>query len=242
MSAVAVAALIVAVLIGASAQRATGIGFNLVVAPVAALALPTHDVVGTVVRLALVVDILVIVADRKAINWHQVWHYGWPAAVAVPFAWLVGRAVDPALLIAVTTLATLLAAAILARPSRWTRPGERAERISGNVAGFFSGFLGVSTGLAGPPLALHTSISSQPLASNRSTMAMFFAIVEFTAVLIHRQATGPALTAVLVGFVLLGMLTGGLLIGRVREHRLRRAVLVLVTLSALAALGGVIFG
>ena len=242
MSTAAVALLIVAVLVGTAAQRSTGIGFNLVVAPAATLVLPSHSVVGTVVRVALVVDVLVILADRKAIDWHLVWHYGWPATLAVPLAWWVGRSIDPAIIIAVTTLGTLALAAFLARPSRWTRPSERGERISGNVAGFCSGFLGITAGITGPPLALHTSISSRPLASNRSTMALFFAGVETVAVALHPRAASIGLTAVLIAMTGIGMLAGGLLVGRVNEHRLRRAVLVIVALSAVAALVGVILG
>ena len=52
--------LVAAVMVGAGAQRATGIGFNVVVGPACALALAPSDVVGTVVRLALVADLAVL--------------------------------------------------------------------------------------------------------------------------------------------------------------------------------------
>ena len=50
--------------LGAAAQRATGIGFSLVVAPACAIALAPDASIGTLVRLALVADIAVLVTER----------------------------------------------------------------------------------------------------------------------------------------------------------------------------------
>ena len=228
-----------AVMVGAGSQRATGIGFGLVVAPACALVLSGGDVVGTVVRLSLLADVLVFLGDRAHIDWRQLVRYAWPAALALPFAWLTTRAVSPPILIGSATLATLAVATVVARPSRWRTRTERADRVGGSIAGFASGFMGVTTGLSGPPLALHASSGTRSMAANRSTMALFFLVVDFVAILVHPHAVGTPVLGLLVVTLAIGILGGRALVGRVSEHSLRRAVLAIVAISAVAALVGV---
>lgn len=240
MSLEAVILLLLAVVVGAMAQRATGIGFNLVVAPACALALSAGVALGTVVRLALLADLLVLLGDGHAIQWTRVWHYAWPAAVAVPVAWLTTRVVGPSVLLTGATVATLVAVGVLVRPASRRTPSDRVDRVSGRAAGFAAGFMGVTTGLSGPPLALHTASGNRSLAGDRSTMAVFFVAVDLTATLMHPTAAGLGLLALLGVAAVLGTTIGAVLIGRVHERLLRRAVLVMVTVSATVALVGLV--
>ena len=57
-----------AVATGALAQATTGIGFTLVVVPAAALLLDAGDVLGTVARLGLLVDLVVLWQGRRSFD------------------------------------------------------------------------------------------------------------------------------------------------------------------------------
>jgi uncharacterized membrane protein YfcA len=227
-----------AVAAGACAQRAAGIGFTLGVAPACALALGPADALGTLVRVALIADVAVLVAERSAFELRAAREYLVPALFALPVAFVATHALPPRFLVTAATVATLAAVAFLARTARASAPRatERASGLAGNVAGFASGFMGLTTGMSGPPLAIHAVHARRPMATNRATFAFFFAIVDLVAVLAHPRAAGAPVLAVLVAMVLVGTAAGAPAASRIDERRLRTGLLVLVALGASAAL------
>ena len=118
-----------AVALGAMAQRATGIGFSLVVAPACAIAVIPDASIGTLVRLALIADVAVLISERSSIDWRSVRPLLVPAAVAVPIGLVVGALVPGEVMVTATTVATIGAAAFLIlsslRPTPAPTPAHR---------------------------------------------------------------------------------------------------------------------
>jgi uncharacterized membrane protein YfcA len=262
MSAMSLVLLLVSVALGAFAQRTTGIGFTLLAGPACALALDPSHALGTLVRLAIVADVLVLLADRSDLDTRALRGFLWPAALAFPLALVAARVVPANALVVVAALATIVAAFALQRSGAKTRravmrrtaatvtasrateslpepsPGVVVDvhPAATRLAGFAAGFFGVTTGMAGPPLALHATVSGRPLGASRATMTMFFLAVDLAALVAHPTAARPGITAALLVALLAGAFAGGLAAGRVREEHLRRAIPPLVLAGACAAL------
>jgi uncharacterized protein len=235
-----------AVAVGAAAQRCTGIGFSLVVAPVCAVALLPDAGLGTLVRLSLMADVAVLVSERASVEWRAVRHLLGPAALAVPVALVVGAVVPGPTMTTVAGLATLGAAGVMVAGSFRPTPTATATAVpasgcapvgaSARAAGFAAGFMGVTTGMPGPPLALHACRAPGPLATDRASMVVLFLVVDLVATLTHPRSLPTAQLGVLAVAVLAGLAGGTWLTGRVDERRLRTALVVVVTAGACAGL------
>jgi uncharacterized membrane protein YfcA len=224
--------LVLAVATGALAQATTGIGFTLLVVPAAALFLDAGDVVGTVARLGLVVDLAVVWQGRRGLDLRLAGRYLGPAAAAVPVALLASAVVPERGLVLAAAGATLVGGVLLLRPEV-----VGAGRPVG--AGFASGFLGVTIGMPGPPVALDTARQGLSPEATRASLAAFFVAVDLAAAAVHPAAAGAATTAVLVLAAAVGLVGGHHLARRVDGGEVRRGIAALVVAGALAALARV---
>lgn len=229
--------LVVAFALGGFAQGATGIGFALVSAPVCAIVLEPDEVVGTVVRLALVMDLALVARGWRSVDVRTAGTYLVAALVAAPFA-LVAVAVTPdgllvvglALLTLAGALALLLAGPL--QPGAVAAPSVRPQVL----AGFTAGFMGVTTGMPGPPVALESARRHVSPARTRATLAVFFACVDLVASVANPRTLrlGPMVVLALAAVV--GLLVAGRVAGDLDAARARRLIGSVVVVSAVAAL------
>ena len=224
--------LMLAVATGAVAQATTGIGFTLLVVPACALLLDAGDVLGTVARLGLLVDLAVVYQGRHALDLRLAGRYLVPAALAVPVALVASALVPERGLVVAAATVTLAGGILLLRPDAIGRGRPVA-------AGFASGFLGVTVGMSGPPVALDTARQGLSADATRASLAAFFAVVDLTAALVHPTAAGAGITALLAAAAVVGLLAGHHLARRVAGDEVRRGIAVLVVAGALAALARV---
>jgi uncharacterized protein len=228
--------LVLAVAFGAFAQGATGIGFTLVAAPACALALDASDVIGTVARLAVVVDVALVAGGVRHVDVRVAARYLWFALPAVPIAVVVASVVAAEVLV-VAAATTTLACVLLMTRARAVAPA--APRMAGPsqqaVAGFASGFMGVTTGMSGPPVALESIYARRPVLRNRATLALFFLVIDTAAVLTHPDAIRGSAMIPLVAALLVGLLVGRRITTLVSEHAIRQSVAAVVAMSAVAA-------
>jgi uncharacterized protein len=231
--------------VGAMAQRSTGTGFSLVVAPACAVAVLPDASIGTLVRLSLMADIVILLSERSSIDWRSVRRLLAPAALAVPVALVVGALVPGPTMAAATSVVTLAAAGamVLGGLRRFAAPDPSAgppltveAAVSSRVAGFAAGFMGVTTGMPGPPLALHASRSRGPLASDRASMVVLFLVIDLVATLTHPRSLPAPQLGVLAVAVVAGLGCGAWLSGRVHDRHLRTALVVIVALGACGGL------
>ncbi len=228
---VSVAALVILVLVATFAafvQGSSGLGFALIVAPVAGLIEPAL-LPGALLALMLPLNAFVAWRERRHIDLRGA---GWITAarlIATP-AGIFLLAVFPVdrlgVLIGVSTilaaLVSLLAPAFAPRPPAYV------------AAGLVTGLSETATGIGGPPLAL--VYQHRPAPELRATIALCFLIGEVASLvglaIAHRLA-GPGLTASmwLLPGVLIGSWLSSLVHHKVGGKGLRLGVLCFAILS-----------
>jgi uncharacterized membrane protein YfcA len=160
-----------------------------------------------------------------------------PSVAVIPLAVLVSRTVPGDALLAVAATVTLGCVAVMVLPAVVKVAGSTTGTDHGWAwAGLASGAMGVTAGLAGPPIAMQTLRTGRPVAHSRSTLAAFFLVIDAAAVLARGVPRPDALALWLLAGGAVGYL-GGLGIGRVVPDRsVRIGVLVLAAGAAGAAL------
>ena len=228
----AVALLLVTLLVAtaASIQGAAGFGMALLAAPL--LTLVDRSFAPAPLVLA-VIPLSILVAVR---DWAHLDRKGlaWAIGGRLPGVVLGGLA---AAALSERSLALVLAVAVLVAVGL-SLVTARLRPTPGTLvsAGFASGFMGTTTSIGGPPMALVYQRSAGP--TFRSTLAIYFAVgalMSLTALALagrvgpHELRLGLLLwPGVLIGFLLSGPLTRYLDAGRTRP--------MVLTISALAAL------
>lgn len=217
-----------AVLVGSAVQGSIGLGLGLVAAPVVSLLDPTL-IPGAVLIPTALLPTLTLVGewrhvDLRGVSWalagRLVGTAGgvWVVAVLAPRA--LGGLVGLLVLVAVT----LTISTVRIRPSRVTL----------SAAGLVSGVAGTATSIGGPPVALVYQHDPGPRV--RSTLSAYFVVgvlVSLAALALGGQleqrdvVTGLSL----LPFVVVGFLLARPLRRAVDGHRLRAALLIVVTIS-----------
>lgn len=154
------------VTLGAAVQTTIGFGAALVSVPLLVLVDP-RLVPGPVTVTGLVLNLLLLGADRDHADWRGA---RWAVAGLVPGTAVAGVAL---VLVAGRSLTALSCGAVLvavATCAAGLRP--RARRRTFAAAGFWSGYLGTTAGVGGPPLAL--AYHDAPGRTLRATLPVVF--------------------------------------------------------------------
>lgn len=219
---------LVAVLIGALVQTATGMGFSLVSAPALVLWLGAERGIPVVIALATIASVIPLLANRAHADLRAVGRLLVPTLVFTGLIALALGSVHSDLLTIAAAVSILIAVAMLAigLRSRWLLS------LPGTVAtGFASAFLNVIGGVGGPPIGLYAANADWPHRQVRANLQVFFFAQNLITALILGLVMPPwPLFLALAAGTGLGLL----LAGRISAPMLRAAVL---TLAALGALG-----
>lgn len=224
-------ALAVAVFVGSTLQGVVGLGLGLVLAPVIGLTAP-ELLPGLALFLAMVYPLLTLSRDwRSADRRGLAWSLGARVPGTLVGVWLVS--VTPTRVLNVLVGATVLVAVVLTARSlrlRLTRP-----TLLG--AGFVSGITGTATSIGGPPLALVYQREEPDVL--RATLGVYF-IVGAALSLVGLGLSGEIteqelhLFLLLTPVLLVGFLVSGTLRSWLDHDRVRRALLWVCGISAVA--------
>ncbi len=224
--------------LGGFVQGLTGFGVMLVALPLMAFFIDIKTAVPLIILLGLVINVMLI--------YHLAGHFelkkwlplvlasfpGIPAGIAIhqsvsqrPLEILVG------LVLIITTV------------NAWLhyRPAKPLKRFWAYVSGFLAGCLAGSIGASGPPVIIYTSLQPWSKAEIKSTLVAFFMINGmgvFAFYLFHGFFT-PGILWLFGHCVLpliLGVLAGSLLYGRINDRNYRHAVLLLLGVLGLLML------
>lgn len=221
---------LVAVAMGAVAQRVTGMGFALLAVPFLVLAVgPVQGVVLTN-WCGVMSSGVNLIGVRRDVQWGRV-------------AWLTSAAVlgsiPGALLILVIPLnwlgivvgsLTFLALLISLRSPEGSRADTRGFRSS---IGFASGFMGVTAGVAGPPMVIYRKATNWPMRKFAASVQFHFMIVGITAVAL-KWGEWPAYSAWHWGALVLALALGSFAGSRIAPMVPNRTALRLVMIIAFA--------
>jgi uncharacterized membrane protein YfcA len=222
------------VLAGACLQGVGGLGFSMFCAPVALLMFP-ELVPGPILALGCPLALLAGLREFRAIEWGTAGYT------------LAGRAVGAALATAVLqvlsgpTLSILFALLILTGVILSVRGWVVSTTpTSSTAAGVASGLMGTITSAGAPPLAI--AMQNLPPAPLRATLGCVFFAGSVMSLVALAAAGKTDAHQLLIGVLLLpwmvaGFFASGPLARRMSRTGVRKVLLSLATLSALAVLG-----
>ena len=218
---------------GAVVQGTVGFGINLVAAPILVLIDP-HLVPVPIIVASLVLNLLVGRRDRGERPWHAM---RWPIAGQIP------ASVAGAATVAVVSergLAVLFGVLVLIGVALSVVGGHhRPTSRLGFAAGAASGFMGTTTGIGGPPIAL--VYQHEPGPQLRAALSRFFAVGSVAALaslLVFGQfhLSDLALAAGLLPGVVVGFWLSRHTVHRLDRAWLRPALLAVSGASAVVVL------
>ncbi|MCJ7859500.1 TSUP family transporter [Corynebacterium kalidii] len=228
MSATVVAVLSVTVFLAALVQGVSGIGFALIVAPVAGLLAP-ELLPTTLLVLMLPLNAFVAVREWRSIDIHGLTWISLARIVFTAVGLLLVATLSPAglaLLVAGVTIGAALVSLFA--------PPFSPSRLGFLVAGAVTGVSETATGVGGPPMALVYQHARPPVI--RSTVASCFLVgevVSLVALVVSGAAPEGWLgnSAVLLPAVILGTACSTLVVRRFPRLELRMAVIVFSIIS-----------
>lgn len=227
---IALAVLALAVVVAAFVQGSIGVGFALIIAPIAAVIRP--DLLpGSLLLLMMPLNVYVVLRERRHLDWPSI---GWVTAGRFlgTFAglWILLAVTTPVLNLIIG--ATTILAALITKLS----PKFTANHAAFAGAGLITGVTETATGIGGPPLAI--VYQHHPAAALRATLALCFLIGQIfsvTALILEGRLALPQLevAAVLLLPLVIGLVGSGLAHNRISAAHLRDALLVFAVASGI---------
>jgi uncharacterized protein len=218
-------------------------GFALVLTPVMLAFLSPVGAITAVTLLGLVLNVLVLFAERRRprVAWGEVA----PILIAVVPGTACGVVVLQALpkpILQVTVGAAVIVAALVRVLA--ARVGILPARGSARLAvGFATGALTTSAGVSGPPLALWLSRRGLAPAELRDSLSAMFLAIGLIAALallpvLGRAHLHPALLWAALGGVLTGHAVGSRTFARLDARHFEPLLLLVITAAGVASLAG----
>lgn len=229
------AALAVVTLVGAVAQRSTGMGFALLAAPFLTLALGPFQGILVANVCGTASAALNLTQVRRDVDWRR-------AAVLVPagvIGVLPGAAAALLLPAAPLTIGVSLVViaglALTILLSGRSLPSSRPLAAAGGLA---SGFMNVTAGVGGPGVVVYARATAWPHQRFAATAQLHFCVLGIASLLAKRSL--PSLPAAgwtaLLAALVAGLVLGGMLAPRIEPQLAMRLVMILAMAGALLAL------
>ncbi|MEK0154198.1 sulfite exporter TauE/SafE family protein [Arthrobacter oryzae] len=235
------ALVLIAVVAGALAQRIAGLGFGLLVSPVLVVLLGPFDGVMIINLCGAASSLLILSRVWRHVNWRRYAGLAASAVVGVaPGAWLASNvpAAPLEICIGVLLIIALLASHRLNRSS-WRATGP-VPMVS---LGFSSGLMNAAAGVGGPAITAYAIATRWDQKSFGATLQPYFVTTGLTSLVTKYFFSGghvPALAGWqwlgVLAAMLLGIVAGDLLSGRVRPGAVRRIVVVIAYTGAVSTI------
>ncbi|GAA1508003.1 hypothetical protein BJ978_001284 [Agromyces terreus] len=235
------AAVAVSVLVGAFAQRVTGMGFALVASPALVILLGPFDGVIVVNLCAVVSSILILPRVWRFIEWGRFGLLVVPALVGTVAGALVAAHVPGAQLqvvIGVLVIAALTVTLLVTRSERTARGWPPAV-----IAGGASGVMNAAAGVGGPALSVYAVATRWAQSGFAATAQPYFVVIGTASLVLKLGQTGWAVPGLEPGawpWIVVALLAGlglaELLHRRIPHHAARIAVIAIAYLGGAAAL------
>ncbi|CAB4901306.1 unannotated protein [freshwater metagenome] len=231
MDAMGFALVEVAIFVAAIVQGSSGLGFNLVSAPVINAISPGPQSVGLINLFALLQNAWLLSREKGRIHWESFRVLGPSLAVGVAIGFGLLRLIPEQampIIVAVSSLASL-AVLILWRAS----PGS----VAGGIAGVWSGTINTYAGVGGPPVASYLISQGWPHGDFLRTLQIVFVGIDIVSLPILGLPAWPWwFYAVGVACLLLGTGVGSLLRRRLSQHQATMLSRTVIGVAAIVSL------
>ncbi|GAA1797886.1 sulfite exporter TauE/SafE family protein [Agromyces neolithicus] len=229
------------VLIGAMAQRITGMGFALIAAPALVILLGPFDGVVIVNLCAVLSSLLILPRVWRHIEWRR---FGWltvPALVGTVAGALLATHVPAPVLqvgVGVLVIAALTVTLVVTRTSHVA-----SGAMPALTAGAASGVMNAAAGVGGPALSVYAVATRWSQVGFAATAQPYFVVIGVASLVGKLGATGwaaPALDLaawpIVIGALVVGLVIGEFLSPRVSHRVARIAVIAIAYVGGVAAL------
>ena len=235
------ALVLIAVVAGALAQRLAGLGFGLLVSPVLVVLLGPFDGVMIINLCGAASSLLILSRVWRHVQWRRYFGLALAAVAGVlPGAWLASTVPEAPLEICI---GVLLIIALLAS-QRLTRSSWRA---SGPVPmaslGFSSGLMNAAAGVGGPAITAYAIATRWDQKSFGATLQPYFVTTGLTSLVSKYVLSGGHLPGLegwqwlsILAAMVVGIVAGDLLSGKVKPASVRRIVVAIAYLGAASTL------
>ncbi|MGK3956692.1 TSUP family transporter [Arthrobacter sp. R4] len=235
------ALVLIAVIAGALAQRLAGLGFGLLVSPVLVVLLGPFDGVMIINLCGAASSLLILSRVWRHVQWRRYFGLALAAVAGVlPGAWLASNVPEAPLEICI---GVLLIIALLAS-QRLTRSSWRA---SGPVPmaslGFSSGLMNAAAGVGGPAITAYAIATRWDQKSFGATLQPYFVTTGLTSLVSKYVLSGGHLPGLegwqwlsILAAMVVGIVAGDLLSGKVKPASVRRIVVAIAYLGAASTL------
>jgi len=223
----------IAVMLGATLQSLAGFGIAVIAAPVLVLIDPDF-LAAPILLFGCLLSLLNTLRYRKKLQIHKTKITLWGRMVGSVVGILLLGLLAPQFFAVSFALLVMLSVAMTYRQFEITHSPRNLM-----IAGFFSGVMGTTTGVGGPPIALVYQNSS--LVSARAELGLFFLIGTIVSLVLlalgghisakQLQLTWPLVPAIFVGFAL-----STLLEQHFKPHYLKPLIAVLSVISSVMIL------
>ena len=225
-----------AVFLGASTQRISGMGFAMVASPFIVMVLGPYYGVMLVNVLGGASALLIFIQVLKQIEYKKVLLLLIPAMImTLPGAWVAHRLSGPWLSIGISIMVVLaLLSSFLVR--NLPAAGGKGLAIG---AGAASGFLSVTAGVSGPPVAAYAVASRWPQAQFSISIQMHFMVLACTSLIAKGGLPGLSLAQWITCAVALvcGILLGNFLAPKIPAKASRAFVVIIAFVGAFTLMG-----
>lgn len=224
-----------AILVGAIAMRATGMGFALLSAPFLVMALGPFEGVLVTNVCSVIAALLNLTQIHADIDWRR-------AASMVP-AGLLGTIPGALLVLLIPSAALLIAVSVVVIAALLFTVLSRSMEVPnsmwiGAAGGLSSGFTNVTAGIAAPGLVIYALATRWEHRSFAATVQVHF-IVLGVAALVSKAAL-PSLPplgwVVMIGLLVIGLVGGNILARWVNGAKAMRWIIVIALAGALGSL------
>jgi uncharacterized membrane protein YfcA len=231
----------IAVVAGALAQRLAGLGFGLLVSPVLVVLLGPFDGVMIINLCGAASSLLILSRVWRHVDWRRYAGLAVSAVTGVvPGAWLASHVPEAPLEICI---GVLLIIALLAS-QRLNRSSWRAAGPVPMVSlGFSSGLMNAAAGVGGPAITAYAIATRWDQKSFGATLQPYFVTTGLSSLLTKYLFSGGHLPALegwqwlgILAAMVLGIVAGDLLSGRVRPGVVRRIVVVIAYAGAVSTI------
>lgn len=219
----------IAVAAGAIAQAITGLGFSLVCSPFLIAALGRADGVRLNLLLSAVLNLVMLVGERREARWRPALLLLIPAAITTPLWVALFERIDGRDLAVAAGALTIVSAAAMAAGLRLRHAG---GRVGAAVTGTVSAAMNALAGIGGPPIAVFAVNAEWPPETVRATLQAYFLGLNAIGLIVLGLPEFSALPWIGLG---LGWLAGRSVVRRLPVGIARPAILLVAALGGLAA-------
>ncbi len=230
---------IIFVILGASTQRITGMGFALVCAPALVHVFGPLTAVTLANTVGIGLNVTVLALTFRHLNWRKGAMIGAGAALVIPpLSVLLRNASTAWLQITIGVIVVIAVSSILLRRQR---ASPASDTVVGRIAtGVAAGAMGATAGLSGPPLAMYAARTDWRGDEFVATFQMIGIVISILSI-----STAPALNIparawfLIIGAIVVGLGVGSVIAPRVNSKHVQTATLIISAIGgALTCIAG----